>query len=266
MGRVFYTLPISFQGIEMRKLAAVLTVLVLMSGCATQKGGDGCQLDPNPQASGVVLNDPLFLPVYFLYGFTCEGVKALDRHGAFDSPPKGTLQDGIYTAADGSFSVRPPPGDGIHEEYYPQQDYLLFAPRFTKGPVYGMNVSPDQEPIYNSLTLDEFASVELRDARFQQQLADGVALKELRRETITLDGRPALSIVYSQTAPGAAKPMAYYLLYFTKTRHRSAVLSIAWPRDCPKCEAGPEADIRAMDPALDGFVSSFILVGTGGRD
>jgi hypothetical protein len=245
-----------------------LACIVLLPGCATQQapGSDGCQLDPNPQGSGLVIEDPLFLPVYFLYGFTCEGVKALDRHGVFDSPPKGSLQDGVYTAADGSFSVVPPPGDGIHEEYYPQQDYLLFAPRLIRGPVYGMNVSPDQEPIYNSLTLDEFATVELRDARFQQQLADGVALNELRREEITLDGRPALSIVYSQTRSGADKPMAYYLLYFTKTRHRSAVLSIAWPGDCPKCANGPEAEVRAMDPALDAFVSSFHLAGIGDRD
>ena len=253
----------------MRKLAPALMAMVLLSACANapnRPGEDSCRLKPQPESSGVVITDPLFLPAYFLYGFTCEGVKALDRHGVFDSPPKGTLQDGVYTAADGSFSVQPPPGLGIHEEYYPQQDYLLFAPRLVKGPVYGMNVSPDQEPIYNSLTLDEFATVELRDARFQSQLADGVALKELRRETITLDGRPALSIIYSQTKPGAATPMAYYLLYFTKTRHRSAVLSIAWPGDCLKCETGPEAEVRAMDPALNSFVSSFHLAGTGDRD
>jgi hypothetical protein len=240
---------------------------MLLSACATQKGpgSDGCQLDPNPQTSGVVLDDPLFLPVYFLYGFGCEGYKTLDRHGVFDARPKGTLQDGVYTAADGSFSVVPPSGDGIHEEYYPQQDYLLFAPRLTKGPVYGMNVSPDQEPIYASLTLDEFATVELRDARFEAQLADGVALKELRRETITLDGRPALSIVFSQTPPGAGRPGTYYLVYLTKTRHRSAVLSIAWPKDCPQCAAGPESAIRAMDPALDAFVSSFHLAAADER-
>lgn len=242
--------------------------LLLLTACAnapSQPGRDSCQLNPEPDGSGVVIGYPLFLPIYFLYGFTCEGVKALDRHGVFDSPPKGKLQDGVYTAADGSFSVTPPPGLSIHEEYYPQQDYLLFAPRLVKGPVYGMNVSPDQEPIYASLTLDEFAAVELRDARFQQQLADGVALKELRREEITLDGRPALSIIYSQTKPGAAKPMVYYLLYFTKTRHRSAVLSIAWPRDCPKCQDGPEAEVRAMDPSLDAFVSSFHLATAGER-
>lgn len=250
----------------MRRLMPILAALVLLAGCATQKGPgtDGCQLAPAGD-SGVVIGYPLFLPMYFLYGFTCEGVKALDRHGVFDAKPKGTLQDGVYTAADGSFSVIPPPGDGIHEEYYPQQDYLLFAPRLTQGPVYGLNVSPDQEPIYASLSLDEFATVELRDARFQAQLANGVPLKELRRETITLDGRPALAIVYSQTKPGADKPMAYYLLYFAKTRHRSAVLSIAWPADCPKCASGPESAIRAMDPALDDFVSSFRLYSEDGR-
>jgi hypothetical protein len=58
----------------------------------------------------------------------------------------------------------------------------------------------------------------------------------------------------------------YYFLYFLKTRHRAAVLSIAWPGDCPNCAGGPEAEIRAMDPALRDFVTSFILVGTGGKD
>jgi hypothetical protein len=253
----------------MRLLAAACIVLALLASCATTEnkpGGSPCQLDPNSTNSGLVILDPLFLPVYFLYGFSCEGIRALDRHGVFDAPPKGNMRDGVYTAADGSFVVTPPPGYGIHEEYYPQQDYLLFAPRLTRGPVYGMNVSPDQEPIYASLTLDEFAQVSLRDARFQTQLAAGTPLQELRREEIMLDGRPALSIVFSQTSAGAAKPSAYYLLYFTKTRHRSAVLSIAWPGDCPQCATGPEAAVRAMDPALLNFVSSFHLAETGDRD
>jgi len=253
-----------------RHLPVLMILSMALAACANapdKPGQDSCLLQPAPQGTGLVIQpyDQLFLPVYFLYGFGCEGVKALDRHGVFDAKPKGTLQDGTYVAADGSFSVTAPPGLGIHEEYYPQQDYLLFAPRLVKGPVYGMNVSPDQEPIYDSLTLDEFASVELRDAHFQAQLADGVALKELRREPITLDGRPALSIVYSQTRPGADKPMAYYLLYFTKLPHRSAVLSIAWPRDCPRCADGPESAIRAMDPALQAFVSSFHLAASEDR-
>jgi len=246
----------------MRRLLLAWLLLALLAGCATQQGPgtDGCQLNPTPNTPGLVLlDDPLFLPMYFLYGFSCEGIKVLQRKGVFDQPPKGSLQDGLYTAADGSFVVTPPPGYGIHEEYYPQQDYLLFAPRLLRGPVYGMNVSPDQEPIYASLTLDEFAQVSLRDARFQAQLAAGVPLQELRREEIILDGRPALSIIFSQTPPGAAKPSAYYLVYFTKTRHRSAVLSIAWPRDCPQCSTGPESAVRAMDPALQAFVSSFHL-------
>jgi hypothetical protein len=252
-----------------RRFLSILALLALLAGCATQQGPgtDGCQLNPVPNTPGVVLlDDPLFLPMYFLYGFSCEGIKALQRKGVFDQPPKGTLQDGTYIAADGSFTVTPPPGDRIHEEYYPQQDYLLFAPLLLRGPVYGMNVSPDQEPIYASLTLDEFAQVSLRDAQFQAQLAAGVPLQELRREEISLDGRPALSIIFSQTSPGAAKPTAYYLVYFTKTRHRSAVLSIAWPQDCPQCASGPESAVRAMDPALQSFVSSFRLAGTGNRD
>lgn len=254
----------------MKRIVALLaSAALLLAGCATtanKPGGDSCQLDPNPSGSGLVIQDALFLPVYLIYGFSCVGIRAMDRHGVFDAAPKGKLEDGIYTAADGTFSVAPPPGLGIHEEFYPQLDYVLFAPRLVKGPVYGINVNPDLEPIYGQLTLDEFAQVSLRDARFQSRLANGVPLQELRREEITLDGRPALAVTYSQTPRGADKPSAYYLLYFMKTRHRSAVLSVAWPKECPACATGPEADVRAMDPALHAFVDSFILVGTGGRD
>lgn len=249
----------------MRRITVLFLMTALLSACAnapTNPNDDPCLLKQNPD-SGVILAEPLFLPVYFLYGFTCTGIRALDRHGAFDAPPKGTLTDGVYTAADHSFSVAAPAGLGIHEESYPDLDYVLFAPRITRGPVYAVKVEPDLEPIYASLTLDQFASLSLRDARFQSRLAAGIPLQEVRRETTTLNGRPALGIVYSQTPAGAAKPGAYYLLYFMKTRHRSAVLSIAWPGDCPQCATGPDAAVRAMDPALKSFVDSFVLGGTG---
>jgi hypothetical protein len=237
----------------------------LLAACAnapTDPRDDRCLLKPQPDGSGVVLSEPLFLPVYFLYGFTCQGIRAMDQHGLFDAPPKGALEDGVYTAADHSFSVRAPAGLGIHEENYPGLDYVLFAPRVMRGAVYAVNVNPEMEPIYASLTLDQFASISLRDARFQSQLAAGTPLKEVRRETVSLSGRPALSIVYSQTPTGAEKPGAYYLLYFMKTRHRSAVLSIAWPGDCPECGSGPDAGMRAMDPDLKAFLDSFVLGGS----
>ena len=44
-----------------------------------------------------------------------------------------------------------------------------------------------------------------------------------------------------------------------KTKHRAAVLSVSWPGACPQCAAGPEQEIRAMDPALAQFVASFRL-------
>ncbi len=261
--------PFRIWGFRMRRAVIACALFALLAGCASspdRPGDNPCELKPRPEAGGFVVYDVLFLPVYFIYGFTCEGVRALDRHGAFDAAPKGTLEGGVYTAADGTFSVVPPPGLGIHEEYYPQQDYLLFAPRVVKGPVYGIEVVTDLEPIYASMPLDQYAAIAIKGARFQTRLAAGLPLVEVQREDITLDGRPALSIVYSQTPKGAAKPSAYYFLYFLKARHRAAVLSIAWPGDCPQCADGPEAEIRAMDPALRDFVASFILVGTGGKD
>jgi hypothetical protein len=262
---VVYT-PFRFKGIPMRRVLACLlpALLAACAGAPTDPKADNCLLNPHPSGTGVFINeyDALFLPVYFIYGFSCEGIRALDRHGAFDAAPKGTLEDGVYTAVDHTFSVRVPAGLGIHEESYANLDYVLFAPRITKGAVYAVKVVPELEPIYGSLTLDQFASVELKDARFQSRLAAGIPLQELRREATTLAGQPALTIVYSQTPEGADKPTAYYLLYFVKTRHRSAVLSVAWPGDCPKCSMGPDADVRTLDPALEAFLSSFVLGGT----
>jgi hypothetical protein len=108
--------------------------------------------------------------------------------------------------------------------------------------------------------VDEYAALALKDARFQSLQASDAPLKERHREEVSLDGRTALSVIYSQTPPGAAKPAAFYLMYFIKTRKNAAVLSIAWPGDCPKCARGPEQEVRGMDPELEKFVDSFRLI------
>lgn len=248
----------------MKRIATLLIMLALLAGCATEPD-DPCSLRP-PGQNGIYFYDALFLPVYLLYGITCEGIRALDRHGAFTPAPKGAVKDGIYNAQDGTFSVDAPAGLDIREQYAPQQDYVFFAPHILKGPVYAVSVSPQLDPAYASLTLEQFAATSLKDANFENQRLAGPPLVEQRREDVMLSGRPALSVVYSQTPQGAAKPAAYYLMYFMKTRGRAAVLSIAWPRDCPKCESGPEADVRAMDPEFQKFVDSFRLMDSGDRN
>ena len=249
----------------MRRLAIVLFCLALFAGCATEPS-DPCLLEPPHVAGDIYINDVLFLPVYLLYGVTCEGIRALDRHGAFTPPTKGKVQDAIYDAADGSFSVAVPAGLEVREQYAPDQDYLFFAPRLGKGPVYVVSVSPQLDPAYASFSLEEFAATSLKDANFQNQRLPGPPLVELHREDVALDGHTALSVIYSQTPPGTQKPSAYYLMYFMKARDRAAVLSVAWPGDCPKCATGPESEVRAMDPELQKFVESFRLNDSGTVD
>lgn len=248
-----------------RRLMAGFAALVLLAGCATEPN-DPCYVRAPTQQGGIYIYDVLFLPVYLLYGITCEGIHALDRHGVFTPAPKGAVKDGVYSAEDGTFSVAAPEGLDIREQYSPQQDYVFFAPRILKGPVYAVSISPQLDPAYASLTLEQFAALSLKDANFEKQRLAGPPLKELRREDVTLGGRAALSVVYSQTPPGAVGPAAYYLMYFMKTRDRAAVLSVAWLRDCPKCATGPESAIRDMDPELKKFLDSFQLADSGRRN
>lgn len=232
----------------------LLSLALLLGGCASAdpQNPDSCAISP---ATGNVIYSDLLIPIYLLYGLGCEGVRALNHHGAFTPAPKGEVRDGVYRPADGRFSIAAPPGLEIREQLSQDRDYVFFTPRFSKGPGYGLVVDLELDREYAALSLDEYASLALRDARLEQQRVTGAPLTRLRHEMVTLDGNPALFELYSQSQAG--KPTAYYLMYFLKLQDRAAILSIAWPGDCPACTAGPEQEIRTMDPALQRFVESF---------
>lgn len=240
---------------KQRVPVSLLSLVLLLGGCASADphSPDSCAISP---VTGNVIVSDLLLPIYLLYGLGCESVRALNHHGAFTPAPKGAVQDGIYRPADGFFSVAAPPGLEIREQLSRDRDYVFFTPYFSKGPAYGLVVDIQLDREYAALSLDEYASLALRDARLEQQRVTGAPLTRLRHEAVTLDGTPALFELYSQSTAGG-KATAYYLMYFLKLPDRAAILSIAWPGDCPACAAGSEPDIRAMDPALQRFVGSF---------
>src|SRR5690242_13443561 len=94
-----------------RSLVALIALSLLLAGCAVNSpyaGTDSCGVNSHPSDSGIWIDDPLFLPALLVYGMGCESVRALERHGAFDSAPEGSVKDGVYTAADGTFSVALP--------------------------------------------------------------------------------------------------------------------------------------------------------------
>ena len=250
-----------------RCITAPALAALLVAGCANPNvlpADDPCAL-PMPDNGGISINGPLTLvmiPIALLYGLGCEGVRALDRHGAFTPAPKGEVEDGIYRPVDGSFSVAVPAGLDIREQLSPQRDYVFFVPRLTRGPVYGVTVDRDLDPEYAALSVDEYAALALKDARFQKLQASDAPLVERHREDVSLDGQPALSVIYSQTPRGAGGPATWHLMYFIKARKNAAVLFVIWPKDCPKCAGGPEQDVRGMDPEIEKFVDSFHLADT----
>lgn len=248
----------------MSRMTGILLILALgLAACAVYSPYtpyETCGVNTPRSGGGVVLDDPIFLPMMLLYGMGCEGVQALERHGAFDSAPAGKVQDGVYTAADGTFSVALP-APSIREQYAAQRDYVFFLPRLGgSGPVYGVSVTPELQPIYASLSIREYATSALRDSTLESRRVNGATLALLHEEELTLDGRPALFEAYRQlTQDSAAKSEAYYLVYFLKTRHRAAVLSVSLQGDCLPCTGGTEAEVRALSPGIRSFVESFRL-------
>ena len=174
---------------------------------------------------------------------------------------EGSVKDGVYHAKHGEFSVAVPGDYPAHEgtgfkvrEVRDQgQEQVVFLPATDGDPLYGVSVQPRLSAADAVMSLDDYAS-----KLYPSPTQDGRPVKPALDEKLTLDGKPALFREYMQIPSIGAEPV-YYLLYFIKTGDRSALVSITWTSDCSKCAAGPEADIRAMDPHLRQFVESFHL-------
>ena len=280
-----------------RPMIAGFIVLALLTGCAgnpdpkiqydyadcTPSGNDGngsVSGSGNPVAAivGMLVID-VVVDLSWYYG--CEGVQSLD-HALFP-PAVSSLRDGIYRSGDGVYSIAVPgqlartADDGsrlsLLERLGQEQDYLYFQPKPAgePNPAYLIVAYPTLDADTASLSPDEFALnvSHIREAMDRHPIsAYGHEPVELHSEDITLDGKPAMFASYSMAIGddkvatrifGKSHEILYLLLYVVKTPTRAAILGIAWPRDCPKCATGPEADIRTMDPRLNQFVESFRL-------
>lgn len=213
--------------------------------------------------------------------YGCEGVQNLN-HALFP-PPVSSLHDGVYHSGDGVFSVAVPgqlsrtPDDPtwftLLERLGPEQDYLYFLPKpeGNAGPGYLVIGFPKLDAVTARQSPDEFARDVhyIRDAMSRHPVSEyGHEPAVLHVEDIVLDGKPTMFASYSLVIGddpiatrifGNDHDLLYLLLYVVKTPTRAAMLGIAWPRDCPKCRTGSEAEIRAMDPHLKQFVESFHL-------
>ncbi len=287
-----------------RPMIAGFMALALLTGCAgnpdskiqydyaectpSGNGGDGgVSGSGNPVAAivGMLVID-VVVDLSWYYG--CESVQNLD-HALFP-PAVSSLRDGIYRSGDGVYSVAvpgqlsPTPGDAnwlsLLERLGQEQDYLYFLPKPAgePNPGYLVVAFPKLDADTAPMSPDEFAlNVSyIRDAMARHPISEyGHEPVELHAEDITLDGKPAWFASYSMAIGddkvatrifGKEHEILYLLLYVVKTPTRAAILGIAWPRDCPKCSTGSEADIRAMDPHLQQFVESFHLADAPAAD
>jgi len=248
--------------------------------CTPASGGGGASGSGNPVATiiGTILIDAV-VDVSWYYG--CKGAQNLD-HALFP-PPMSSLRDGVYHSGDGLFSVAvpgrlsPTPHDSswlaLLENPGRQQDYLYFLPKplGQANPAYLVVALPKLDEYTAHLTPDEFALDVgyIRDAMSRHPVSEyGHEPAPIHTEDTIVDGKPAIFTSYSLVIGddriatsifGTDHELLHLLLYAVKTPSRAAILGIAWPRDCPKCGTGPEADIRSMDPQLKKFVDSFHL-------
>lgn len=284
-----------------RRLITTLVILVLLAGCmpnqardgdgrnpqstqqsssessnpdtthSSQGGGGGFNIPGNvdPRALLVVVAIIVVVGAVIIVGhLASESIDYVKQH----STPSltGKVQDGVYHAQGNLFSVAVPgayPAHGntgveVHEIVDQGQKQVVFLPTVGGDPLYGVSVQPQLSASDAAMSLDDFASKLYPPPASNDPAVHGKPLKPVLDEKLSLDGKPALFREYTQEANGIKQPV-YYLLYFIKTDGRSALLSITWPKACPKCASGPEVDIRAMDPTLQTFVDSFRFSAVG---
>lgn len=267
-----------------------LLSLAMFAGCASsgdpriKQEGDGC----NPGNVGQVnsLGELVFAFTFDLaFAYSCEGITHLVEGGH----PPSRLKDGVYLAGNRTFSIKLPvlPSSSktgaysLFERLTRSEDHIFILPN-TMGEglsAYMVDVIPKLDPVDQDASPKGFLGDMTRVKQLMKLHAvtseDGPPL--LHEESITLDGKPALFQAYSVSLKaddddkdndgveffGSSNPTLYMLLYVVKTGDQAAILGIARPSACPKCATGPEAEVRAMDPALQAFVSSFHMAAPG---
>ena len=244
----------------MKRLTAWVIIGVLLAGCATKPNGDLDDRDCVPSSSGEVsTGNPLAdlaatLIVDLTWFAGCEAVVGISN--GIHHFQRARSHNGVYYSPDGAFSVGLPLA--VSDEYQAQQqtgdgkDTVVFVPRKSGEPVYGVTVLTHLAGPQSELSLADFsnqASANLPGV--------GVPVAQIYTEDVQLGANPARLVVYR--SQGSAAEQDYYLMYFVKTAHTAAILSVTWPYECPRCASGSDAAIRDMDPTLDSFVSSFEL-------
>jgi len=250
----------------MRHVTVVLTIFALLAGCATNPDGSyndrNCRIpdDVQPGNSGNPLVDlaaMLLVEITWLGG--CEAVVGIANgihnfHGAH-------THEGVYYSPDGTFSVAVPGGSDsgryqVQQQVATDKDTVVFVPKDVNEPAYGITALRHLQEADAALSLEAFADKASTGLPTGQA---GGGFTRIHAEDVQLGANPARFVVYSS----ASAPETYYLMYFVKTAHVAAILSITWPKRCPECANASESSLRQMDPDLESFVTSFELTNDG---
>lgn len=274
----------------MRRILLLSVTFTLLVGCATAPektnpypvdlSGDCASRMKNPVVAGG--GDAGLILFALMLGVDTAVYTGCEVVDLFHPVPDSVVAHGFYHSGDGTFFVALPPSPAgskkpvmeIAERQSSSEDFVALHFEAAPGPVtsgvvsYGIDVAPRLEAPYLSMSPEQFAAhVFSGDSPFTQR---GVisSPRGLYREPMTLDGKPA--IFWSTTNPlisypdtGSGTHPVYVLAYVIKAGSRAALLVILWHGECPKCSAGPEQDIRAMDPGIAHFVESFHLNASG---
>jgi hypothetical protein len=256
------------MGMSFRPLLAGLITCTLLVGCATNPDGSYDDRDCRPANTEVTtgsgnpftdLAAALLVDITWFAG--CEAVVGVAN--GIHSFHRASTHAGVYYSPDGLFSVAVPSVPGadayeVQQQIQPDKDTVVFVPPTPELGAYGITVLPQLQDADAALSLDAFA--EQASAKLPG-LGDqaGSTLTQIHAEDVQLGANPARFLVYRS----AAGPDTYYLLYFIKTTHAAAILSVSWPRRCPRCAGASEAALREMDPDLQAFVTSFELANKG---
>lgn len=273
-------------------LVAALVSLALLASCAShtdprirQEGG-GC--NPSSGGAGGVnsLGELVFVFAFDLaFAYSCEGITHLVEGGH----PHSRLEGDVYHSGDAEFSIKLPvtpssSDEGTYsllEQLTRSEDHIFMLPN-KQGEgrsAYMVEVLPKLDPeVQGSSTLGFLGDMKrVRKLMGLHPVTSEDSPPLLHEESITLDGKPALFQTYKLSLDpddddkdndateffGSDSHTLYLLLYVVKTHDQAAILGIARPGDCPKCASGPESEVRAMDPALQAFISSFHMAAPG---